>query len=123
MANIGIRLTEAQRIELEERSARFGGSISDYVKSVLFGGQYSQTQEILHRLDELESKIATAQSRTSTALSPARSDTAMMMLSELVILMRMSIPPDKMRGARAELDRLQVHTWEPEAPTKEKPHG
>ena len=113
MPTVGIRITDAQKIELEERSAHFSGNVSEYVKGVLFGPGHSDAQEILARLDELSAQVVRVQARSTGREHAQRADLATMMLSELLILTRMSMSPDKMRAARGELDRLEIETWVP----------
>jgi len=54
LPNINIRITEAQKAELEARS---GGSTSDYVRSLLFGEQ-AGLEAVLDRIDHLADDIA-----------------------------------------------------------------
>ncbi|MDR5785252.1 hypothetical protein P9281_01575 [Caballeronia sp. LP003] len=112
MPTISIRLNDAQKIELEERSARHDGNVSEYIKFALFGKGHENGQEVLLRLDEL----ADAMLRSSSARDEpgaAHPDSAATMLMEVLMLLRMALPPEKIRSARAELDRLAIPSWEP----------
>ena len=108
MANIGIRLTEAQRTELEERSAPFGGNITEYVKSVLFLQQDALGQ-ILMRLD------TPAQGTGATPAAGVTLDARDVegMLVEIVLLMRVAAKPETRKQAWAELERLGLPVWSP----------
>lgn len=112
MPTISIRVSDAQKIELEERSASYGGNVSDYVKDALFGTGQERGREVLTRLDELAEQIARASNRPASTTPAASSEQSITMLSELLILLRMSLKPDALRAARGELDRLKIAPWE-----------
>lgn len=114
MPTISIRLTDAQKIELEERSASYGGNVSDYVKDALFGTGQERGREILNRLDELAEQVSRASRRPSPSDTGSPSDQTITMLSEVLILLRMSLPANAMRAARGELERLKIESWEPQ---------
>lgn len=106
---ICIRVSEAQKLELEERSVRFEGNVSEYIKDALFG---DRNREVLARLDVLGELLASV-SAHQTGGKQGQSDQSAPMLAEILILLRMSLSPDKLRSARAELDRLKIGSWEP----------
>ncbi|WP_175983018.1 hypothetical protein [Caballeronia zhejiangensis] len=109
MPTICIRVTEAQKVELEERSVRFDGNVSEYIKDSLFG---DRNREVLARLDVLGELVASVSAR-QTGGKTMQSDASTTMLAEALILLRMSLSPEKLRAARAELDRLKIESWEP----------
>lgn len=113
MPTISIRLNDAQRIELEERSARHNGNVSEYIKYALFGKGHESGQEVLTRLDELADAMLRFPNTGRDEAVPGRSDLAATMLMEVLLLLRMALPPEKIRSARAELDRLAIPSWEP----------
>ncbi|WP_155637799.1 hypothetical protein [Burkholderia stagnalis] len=123
MPTISIRLSDAQKIELEERSASYGGNVSDYVKDALFGTGQERGREILARLDELAEQVSRASGRPARGAPSAPSDETKVMLSEALILLRMSLRPEAMRAARAELERLKIEPWEPADAAKENNRG
>lgn len=108
MPTICIRVTEAQKLELEERSVRFDGNVSEYIKDSLFG---ERNREVLARLDALGELVASVQALQS-GVKPVQSGQSTAMLAEALILLRMSLSPEKLRAARAELDRLKIESWE-----------
>ncbi|SAL81268.1 hypothetical protein [Caballeronia telluris] len=110
MPTICIRVTEAQKLELEERSVRFDGNVSEYIKDSLFG---DRNREVLSRLDVLGELVASV-SALQTREKPIQSEQSTAMLAEALILLRMSLSPEKLRAARAELDRLKIESWEPQ---------
>ncbi|SAL82383.1 hypothetical protein AWB74_06250 [Caballeronia arvi] len=109
MPTICIRVTEAQKVELEERSVRFEGNVSEYIKDSLFG---DRNREVLARLDVLGELVASV-SALQTGGKFVQSEPSTTMLAEALILLRMSLSPEKLRSARAELDRLKIESWEP----------
>ncbi len=110
MPTICIRVTEAQKVELEERSVRFDGNVSVYIKDSLFGGR---NREVLTRLDELGDLMSGAFALQGSGDKSPHSEQSASMLAEALILLRMSLSPEKLRAARAELDRLKIESWEP----------
>ncbi|GAB5097486.1 hypothetical protein [Caballeronia sp. HLA56] len=112
MPTISIRLNDAQKIELEERSARHDGNVSEYIKYALFGKGHESGRELLSRLDELTDTLSRL-SHSGRDESYAEPDLTAHMLIEILMLLRMALPPDKIRSARAELDRLDIRSWEP----------
>ena len=123
MPTISIRVSDAQKIELEERSASYGGNVSDYVKDALFGTGQERGREILTRLDELAEQVSRVSGRPASAAPASSSDQTTAMLSEALILLRMSLKPDAMRAARGELERLKIEPWEPAGANKENNRG
>lgn len=116
MPTICIRVTEAQKVELEERSVRFDGNVSEYIKDTLFG---NPNREVMARLDVFGELLASVSAlQTRSRLTPQ--DLSVDMLAEALILLRMSLSPEKLRAARAELDRLKIGTW---SPPQEKARG
>lgn len=123
MPTISIRVSDAQKIELEERSASYGGNVSDYVKDALFGAGHERGREVLARLDDLAAQVSRVSARPGSAVAASSSDQSIAMLSEALILLRMSLKPDAMRAARGELERLKIESWEPTATAKENNRG
>jgi hypothetical protein len=120
MPTISVRVSDAQKFELEERSARYSGNVSDYIKDALFGSRNEQANEILSRLDELTDYVSRLSNGSLGGRETQVADRSSTMLMEVLILLRMALPPDKIRGARAELDRLDIPSWEP---NQERAHG
>jgi hypothetical protein len=117
MPTISIRVSDGQKIELEGRSASYGGNVSEYIKDVLFRKQHQALEGILHRLDDLSAQVSRVAARpadTGTAASSAPSAA----MQEMLILLRMSLQPNAMRAARAELERLKIEPWEPTSTAK-----
>ena len=108
MPTICIRVTEPQKVELEERSARFDGNVSEYIKDSLFG---EPNREVLDRLDVLDELVASVAGLQSGG-KPVQSEPSTIMLAEALILLRMSLSPEKLRASRAELDRLKIESWQ-----------
>ena len=123
MLTISIRVMDAQKIELEERSASYGGNVTNYLKDLLFGSGQERSREVLTRLDELADRVSRLSSRPANAAPAVSSDQTTAMLSEALILLRMSLKPDAMRSARGELDRLKIVPWEPTGTDKENNRG
>ncbi|MDR5826269.1 hypothetical protein P9250_00170 [Caballeronia sp. LP006] len=113
MPTISLRLSESQKIELEERSSRHEGNVSDYIKHALFGEAQDQRQALIAQLDELTLSVSKMSSHSQSRSASDDIEPSSHMLMEILILLRMALPPDKLRGARAELDRLHIRSWQP----------
>jgi hypothetical protein len=122
MPTISIRVSDAQKIELEGRSASYGGNVSEYIKDVLFGKQHQALEGILHRLDDLSAQVSRVAARPANTETAASSDPSVAM-QEMLILLRMSLQPNAMRAARAELERLKIEQWEPTSTAKGDSRG
>ena len=108
MPNINIRITEAQKAELEARSR---GSTSDYVRSLLFGEQ-AGLEAVLDRIDHLADDIAEGRllpESIQTRETGARSLEPMLM--EILLMLRAMAKPETMRGAQAEVKRRGFMPW------------
>ncbi len=107
MATISFRVTDAQKVELEERS---NGNVSDYVKSVLF-----ERQDVLNQiLDRLELGTGRHESTSSDARKIEASE-LQSMLAEALMLLRFTVKPDTKRAVHAELNRLGQSIWHADA--------
>ena len=108
MPNINIRITEAQKAELEARS---GGSTSDYVRSLLFGEQ-AGLEAVLDRIDHLADDIAEGRLLpVQGEPQPAGDDRLMPMLLEGLLLLRATVKPETMRMAQSEMKRRGFTPW------------
>ncbi|MCG7605391.1 hypothetical protein [Halomonas sp. MM17-34] len=108
MPNINIRITEAQKAELEARS---GGSTSDYVRSLLFGEQ-AGLEAVLDRIDHLADDIAEGRLLpVQGEPQPAGDDRLMPMLLEVLLLLRATVKPETMRMAQSEMKRRGFTPW------------
>ena len=108
MPNINIRITEAQKAELEDRS---GGNTSDYVRSLLFGEQ-AGLEAVLDRIDHLADDIA--EGRLLPETSPDRGadiESLKPMLVELLLMFRNIAKPETLRATRAEMKRRGITLW------------
>jgi hypothetical protein len=99
---VGIRVTDAQKIELEDRSARIGSNVSEYIKDVLFG-QQDTLHQILQRLEGISPPTTGAPATSSAHVES--------MLAEMLLLMRFTVKPDTKRQVHAELERLGLPVW------------
>lgn len=108
MPNINIRITEAQKAELEARS---GGSTSDYVRSLLFGEQVG-LEAVLDRIDHLADDIAEGNLLPESS-HPREADAGSLepMLMEILLMLRAMAKPETMRGAQAEVKRRGFMPW------------
>ncbi|QIE30382.1 hypothetical protein [Caballeronia sp. SBC2] len=107
MPTISFRVTDAQKLELEARS---DGNVSDYVKSVLFDTQGTLNQ-ILERLSPAQSGQTRDPVRGFDHTNPDIEN----ILAEVLMLLRFTVKPDSKRSVHAELNRLGVPLWHPEA--------
>ena len=108
MPNINIRITEAQKAELEDRS---GGSTSDYVRSLLFGEQ-AGLEAVLDRIDHLADDIS--EGRLLPEATPAGNEdieSLKPMLVELVLMFRAIAKPETLRATRKEMKRQGFTPW------------
>lgn len=108
MPTVTIRVTEAQKAELEARS---GGSTSEYVRSQLFGEQ-AGLEAVLDRIDHLADDIA--EGRLLPELSEPRetsSGSLEPMLMEILLMLRAMAKPETMRGAQKEVRRRGFMPW------------
>lgn len=107
MPTISFRVTDAQKIELEARS---DGNVSDYVKSVLFDQQGT--------LNQILQRLSPAQGSQTHEGEPAFHHTnpdIENIMAEVLMLLRFTVKPDSKRSVQAELNRLGVPLWHPEA--------
>lgn len=107
MPNINVRVSEAEKAELEVRSE---GNVSAYVRQQLFG-QDRTLETILHRLediaDDLEDKHTGAERPDTIAARDV-----MPMLAELLLMMRRTVKPDTRKMAQSEIARVGMQVWE-----------
>jgi len=94
---ITFRCSEAEKIQLSERAE---GNVSEFVRDYLFRqiDQETMLESILQRLDQPSKKV---QAEGSGLDKESKS-----MLLELLLLMRMSVNPDRKIEAQEELQRL-----------------
>jgi hypothetical protein len=107
LPTISFRVTDTQKIELEARS---DGNVSDYVKGVLFDQQGTLNQ-ILQRLSPAQSGQT---HDAGTAFDHTNPDIENI-LAEVLMLLRFTVKPDSKRSVHAELNRLGLPLWHPEA--------
>lgn len=107
MANINIRITEAQKAELEARS---GGSTSDYVRSLLFG-EHAGLEAVMDRIDHLADDIAEGRLLPESSQPEAETGALEPMLMEILLMLRAMVKPETMRMAQAEVKRRGLTPW------------
>jgi len=107
LPTISFRVTDAQKLELEARS---DGNVSDYVKSVLF-----DTQGTLNQILERLSPAPSGQTRDPVTGFDHTNPDIENILAEVLMLLRFTVKPDSKRSVHAELNRLGVQLWHPEA--------
>jgi len=108
LANINIRVTEAQKAELEARS---GGRTSEYVRSILFGG-HSGLEAVLDRIDHLADDIAEGRLLPEQSQpGPVDAHSLEPMLVEILLMLRAMAKPETMRMAQAEVKRRGLSPW------------
>jgi len=108
MPRVTIRVTEAQKAELEARS---GGNASDYVRSLLFGEQ-AGLEAVLDRIDHLADDIAEGRLLpVQGEPQPAGDDRLTPMLLEVLLLLRATVKPETMRMAQSEMKRRGFTPW------------
>lgn len=109
MPTIVVRVTDAQKAELE---ARAEGSVSKYVRRQLFNDQPS-LEAVLDRIDHLADDIA--EGRLSPDPSgfqpPSTTDDQWPLLLEMLLILRAAMKPTTMRAAQAELKRRGITPW------------
>lgn len=112
MPHINVRVTEAQKAELE---ARCGGQVSEYVRQQLFGDQGGSGQGldvILDRIDHLADDLAEGRLTPPTPDHAAGgNDQLLAMLAEVLLLLRGSVKADAIRSAKGELNRHGITPW------------
>ncbi|MDN3554356.1 hypothetical protein QWY74_12980 [Halomonas almeriensis] len=112
MPNINVRVSEAEKAELEARS---GGNVSAYVKQQLFS-QNQTLETILHRLEDIADDLE--DQHTDTEAHQERPDAiaardVMPMLAELLLMMRGTVKPNTRKMAQSEITRVGMQVWEP----------
>jgi len=102
MPIMNFRVSDPEKAELE---ARGRGNTSKYIRDRLFGA--IEDHDLLHRmLDRLEHGGEGQPFAAALELS---------MLTELLLLMRLSVKPDAMKQAQAEVERLGLQVWSSQA--------
>nr|WP_015647626.1 hypothetical protein [Pseudomonas sp. GLE121]AGL12871.1 mobilization protein C [Pseudomonas sp. GLE121] len=96
MPTISLRVSDSQKIELEERSS---GNVSDYIKAQLFDkpDPHTMLETILHRLEK---------GSVQESPSAGTDDKTMSILMEVLQLMRFTVKPETKEKAQAEVERL-----------------
>ncbi|WP_299312648.1 hypothetical protein [Halomonas piscis] len=109
MPAIVVRVTDAQKAELE---ARAEGSVSEYVRRQLFNDQPS-LEAVLDRIDHLADDIAEGRlsPEPSSFQSPSTTGDQWPLLLEMLLMLRATMKPSTMRSAQAELKRRGVTPW------------
>lgn len=109
MPAIVVRVTDAQKAELE---ARAEGSVSEYVRRQLFNDQRS-LEAVLDRIDHLADDIAEGRlsPEPSNFQSPSMTGDQWPLLLEMLLMLRATMKPSTMRSAQAELKRRGVTPW------------
>lgn len=108
MPRVTIRVTEAQKAELEARSA---GNASDYVRSLLFGEQ-AGLEAVLDRIDHLADDIAEGRLLPEQSQpGPVDAHSLEPMLVEILLMLRAMAKPETMRMAQAEVKRRGLSPW------------
>lgn len=109
MPAIVVRVTDAQKAELE---ARAEGSVSEYVRRQLFNDQPS-LEAVLDRIDHLADDIAEGRlsPEPSSFPSPSTTGDQWPLLLEILLMLRATMKPSTMRSAQAELKRRGVTPW------------
>lgn len=104
MPTISLRVSESQKIELEERS---NGNVSDYIKAQLFDrpDPYAMLETVLQQLE----KGAPQEMASGTA--DAKS---LAILVEILQLMRFTVKPEVKEKAQAEVERLGLKIMQAE---------
>lgn len=104
MPTISLRVSESQKIELEERS---NGNVSDYIKAQLFDrpDPHAMLETVLQQLE----KGAPQEMASGTA--DAKS---LAILVEILQLMRFTVKPEVKEKAQAEVERLGLKIMQAE---------
>ncbi|MFP1771044.1 hypothetical protein ACLEDK_16850 [Lonsdalea quercina] len=113
MPTISLRVTDAQKIDLEYRS---DGNVSEYIKQQLFGQKNSVTEAIT-RLDRLLErspleKQSTGRDRYIDAI-----------LIEVLMILRQVSKADAQKIAGGEIRRLGLEPWSTELAQKREEEG
>ncbi|EAS6049044.1 hypothetical protein EA888_23470 [Salmonella enterica] len=104
MPTISLRVTEAQKIDLEFRSE---GNVSDYIKQQLFG-QKESASEVISRLDKLLERPVTEHQ------AAGRDRYIEAMLIEVLLILRQVSKADAQKVAGGEIRRLGLEPWSAE---------
>ena len=103
MPSISLRVTEAQKIDLEYRSE---GNVSEYIKQQLFG-QKESASEVIARLDKLLKRSSSEQQ------AAGRDRYIEAMLIEVLLILQVS-KADAQKVAGGEIRRLGLEPWSAE---------
>ena len=103
MPSISLRVTEAQKIDLEYRSE---GNISEYIKQQL--GQKESASEVIARLDKLLERSSSEQQ------AAGRDRYIEAMLIEVLLILRQVSKADAQKVAGGEIRRLGLEPWSAE---------
>ncbi|RMM69931.1 hypothetical protein [Pseudomonas savastanoi] len=104
MPTISLRVSESQKIELEERST---GNVSDYIKAQLFDrpDPHAMLETVLQHLEKEAPQRATGR---------GASDQSLPMLMEILQLMRFTVKPEVKEKAQAEVERMGLKIMQAE---------
>lgn len=104
MPTISLRVSESQKIELEERS---NGNVSDYIKAQLFErpDPHAMLESVLHKLEK---------DSPQDSHSAGMDDRSLPMLMEILQLMRFTVKPEVKEKAQAEVERLGLKIMQAE---------
>jgi hypothetical protein len=101
---ISLRVSESQKIELEERS---NGNVSDYIKAQLFDrpDPHAMLETVLQQIDKGATKPPTQTESDEQSLP---------ILVEILQLMRFTVKPEVKEKAQAEVERLGLKIMQAE---------
>lgn len=104
MPTISLRVSESQKIELEERS---NGNVSDYIKAQLFDrpDPHAMLETVLQQLEK---------GSTQETKSGAPGEKTLPILVEILQLMRFTVKPEVKEKAQAEVERLGLNIMQAE---------
>lgn len=104
MPTISLRVSESQKIELEERS---NGNVSDYIKAQLFDrpDPHAMLETVLQQLEK---------GSPQDTPSGAPGEKTLPILVEILQLMRFTVKPEVKEKAQAEVERLGLKIMQAE---------
>lgn len=106
--NVTIRMTIAQKIDLQNRSE---GNVSDYIKKRLFG-EPDTSAELLERLDNIEALLESqTENRAFENNAGERDRYIEAMLIEILLVLRTVSKPEHSKAAGSEIKRIGLEPW------------
>lgn len=106
--NVTIRMTIAQKIDLQNRSE---GNVSDYIKKRLFG-EPDTGAELLERLDNIEALLESqTENRSVNRNTGERDQYIEAMLIEILLVLRAVSKPEHPKAAGSEIKRIGLEPW------------